>query len=192
MLVKLDGPPVLKEWRTEQGLQQDWPHWLSSRAVRQFESGKISPETFADQLIDEFGLSIGRDEYLQHFKRWLSGLYDGVHNLLDELRPHYRLAVLSNTNELHWPRMMHDMQLAGQFDHYFASFDIGMTKPDHTTFEYVIEQINKPPHEILFLDDAVRNIEAARACGMQAVQVEANVGVRETIESIGLLPKSSK
>jgi len=80
------------------------------------------------------------------------------------------------------------MQLAGGFDHYFASFDIGLMKPDKSAFEYVIQQMGVPPHEILFLDDTVINIEAAQACGMQAVQVKGVANARNVIESLGLLP----
>ena len=107
VLVELDGPPVRQEWQAKDQLPADtWPHWMSSEAVRQFESGKTLPEIFASQLVDEFDLSINGAEFMQHFLCWLSGLYDGSHALLDELRPHYQLGVFSNTNELHWPRIM--------------------------------------------------------------------------------------
>lgn len=193
VLVELDGPPVRQEWQAGDQLPEDtWPHWMTSQAVRQFESGKILPEIFASQLVDEFDLSINATDFMQHFLHWLSGLYDGSHALLDELRPHYQLGILSNTNELHWPRIMDEMQLAGRFDHYFASFEMGLMKPDVSAFEHVIQQMDVSPGEVLFLDDTLKNIEAARACGLQAVQVRGVTNARETIESMGLLPKSSK
>jgi len=189
VLVELDGPPIRPEWRAKEQSQEDsWPRWMSSRSVRQFESGKILPDIFAAQLVDEFDLLINEAEFMQYFMCWLSGLYEGTHALLKDVRPHYQLGVFSNTNELHWPRMMDEMQLAGCFDHYFASFDIGLMKPDKSAFEYVIQQMGVPPHEILFLDDTVVNIEAAQACGMQAVQVKGAANVRNVIESLGLLP----
>ena len=193
VLVELNGPPIRPEWRAEAGLHEDsWLHWMSSEAVRQFESGKISPDRFADRLVDEFDLLINEQEFMQHFVSWLAGPYEETHMLLEELRPHYQLGVFSNTNEIHWPRMMNEMQLAGCFDHYFASFQIGMLKPDKEAFEYIIEQMNAPAHEILFLDDTLKNIDAAKACGMQAVQVKGARGARTVIEALGLLPQSSE
>ena len=192
VLVELDGPPIRPEWRARDQRHEDtWLHWMSSHAVRQFERGRISPTIFVSQLIDEFDLLINEEEFMRHFLGWLSGLYDGTHGLLNEVRPHYQLGVFSNTNECHWPRMMDEMQLAGCFDHYFASFNIGLMKPDKPAFEYVIQQMGVLPQEILFLDDTMKNIEAAQACGMQAVQVKGAANARETIELLGLLPGSS-
>ena len=193
VLVELDGPPIRPEWRVKDQLHEDaWLHWMSSHAVRQFESGKISPDVFASQLIDEFDLLINEEEFMRHFLCWLSGLYEGAHALLNEVRPHYQLGVFSNTNECHWPRMMDDMQLAGCFDHYFASFNIGLMKPDKSAFEYVIQQMGVSAQEILFLDDTAKNIEAAQACGMQAVQVKGARNARKAIESLGLLSKPAE
>jgi len=193
VLVKLDGPPIRPEWRAGAELHQDgWLHWMSSQAVRQFESGKIQPDSFSAQLVDEFDLLISKEEFMQYFKNWLAGVYEGSHALLKDARPHYQLGVLSNTNEIHWPRMMHEMQLAGYFDHSFASFETGLLKPDKIAFEHVIQQMSVPADEILFLDDTQKNIEAAQVCGMQAVQVKGATEARKVIEALGLLPKSSK
>jgi putative hydrolase of the HAD superfamily len=192
VLVELNGPPIRQEWRAQDQLHEDaWLHWMSSHAVRQFERGKILPDVFASQLVDEFDLLINEEEFMQHFLNWLSGVYKGAHALLKELKPHYQLGVFSNTNELHWPRMMNEMQLDEYFDHCFASFEIGLMKPDKEAFEYVIQQMGVLPEEILFLDDTMKNIDAARLCGMQAVQVKGAANARETLRSLGLLSKPS-
>jgi len=192
VLVELNGPPVRPEWRANELSTDSWLHWMSSQAVRQFESGEIGPDCFATRLVDEFDLLISEKEFMRHFVNWLAGLYEDTQSLLKAVRPYYQLGVFSNTNEIHWPRMMDEMRLAGYFDYYFASFEIGLLKPDKIAFEYVIRQIDVPADEILFLDDNQKNIDAARTCGMQAAQVKGAVEARKLIEASGLLPRSSK
>jgi hypothetical protein len=39
--------------------------WLTSPSVRAFETGRIEPDLFADQLIVEMPLQVGRDALLK-------------------------------------------------------------------------------------------------------------------------------
>ena len=44
-----------------------------------------------------------------------------------------------------------------------------MAKPDGRIFALALARLDVRPEEVVFVDDFVRNIEAARAFGMQAV-----------------------
>ena len=85
---------------TEEGL---WERWLESEAVRAFESGRIGPDQFAKQTIDEFELTVSEEQFLDAFVTWIDGLFDGVEDLLARLRPNGGLATLSNTTALFPP-----------------------------------------------------------------------------------------
>lgn len=71
---------------------------------------------------------------------------------------------------------------------FFGTKD--MLKPSHTTFKYVLSlKKDIASSEFVFIDDQIRNVEAARACGMQAIQVvDGNYDdVRQELQRLGVL-----
>ncbi|HWA93158.1 MAG TPA: HAD family phosphatase [Terracidiphilus sp.] len=72
------------------------------------------------------------------------------------------------------------------FDHLFWSSRLRMAKPDPNLYKHVIEKLEVPPTEILFLDDREENVVAARAQGMRAIQFTTLEAVQRQIKSTGL------
>ncbi len=79
--------------------------------------------------------------------------------------------MLSNSNALHWPRVMGDMGLGPAFDRHFVSHLTGRIKPDADAFEHVVDSLGCMPAQVLFLDDNSLNVEAAQSFGMHAIRV---------------------
>ncbi|HEY6350010.1 MAG TPA: HAD-IA family hydrolase [Candidatus Angelobacter sp.] len=171
VLVELSGVPAMLAWMDNRVSPDELlGMWLASPVVRAFETGRATAEVFADQLIVEMALPVGRDRLLKEFTRWPTGLFPGALDLIGRVPTRYARATLSNSNALHWPRLMVDLQLGGAFDHHFASHLIGKIKPDEEVFHHVIEVLNCRGEEILFVDDSQLNVEAAKRVGIKAVQ----------------------
>jgi 2-haloacid dehalogenase/putative hydrolase of the HAD superfamily len=49
--------------------------------------------------------------------------------------------------------------------HIVVSGDVGLVKPDPRIFALTAREAGMAPAELLFVDDSLRNIEAAQACG---------------------------
>jgi HAD superfamily hydrolase (TIGR01509 family) len=181
VLVELGGLEVFRAWR---GSHIDdaavWRLWLHSPAVRAFERGEIEPEAFAALVIAEMDLPVSEAEFLETFMGWPRGPLPGVAELIDRLRPGIRRATLSNTNSLHWPRVIGEMGLGALFEHHFPSHETGRIKPDAEAFQHVAEALGLAPERILFLDDVTHNVEAAAAVGLRARQA-VGVGAAERI-----------
>jgi putative hydrolase of the HAD superfamily len=67
-----------------------------------------------------------------------------------------------------------------EFAHHTFSHRLGMAKPDAAIYRHAAEGLGIAAREILFVDDRIENIEAARGVGMMAVQYagqEAFVGL---------------
>jgi putative hydrolase of the HAD superfamily len=77
--------------------------------------------------------------------------------------------------------------LLSRFERVFVSHEIGHRKPDAAAFRHVLEAIGVPARQALLFDDLAPNVEAARACGMQAVQVRGPEDVRAGLQERGLL-----
>ena len=164
-----------------------WARWLTSEGVRQFETGRVGADAFGAAMLSEFGLSITAAQFLEEFTFWPKGVFPGSFELLEQLSTSYRLACLSNTNALHWPRVCDEMGLARYFESCFASHLVGMLKPDLEIFQHVVEQLGCPPARILFLDDNQLNVASARTAGMIARRVAGLAEVRVALAELGVL-----
>jgi putative hydrolase of the HAD superfamily len=157
--------------------------WLASPSLRAFERGQISAGLFAEQFVKEWQLRIPPAAFLVEFERWPKGLFPGAEGLLHRLQSQYRVACLTNTNELHWSRRR---ELGLLFDHVFLSHELGLVKPDAEIFEYVIQHLEVEPHRIAFFDDSLQNVEVAARIGIQAHHVVGLCELGTALSRLGL------
>jgi glucose-1-phosphatase len=188
VLVELSGMETMIGWlRTGITAEELWVKWLQSSAVRQFETGGSDASDFALKLTREFELDIEPAYFLESFEGWPLGLYPGVMEMLARIPNRYRRALLSNSNALHWPRMLNEMGLGAAFEHRFASHLTGKIKPDCAAFEDVVATLECPPQQVLFLDDNRLNIEAAQSIGMHAIRVVGPVEAQRVLIEFGII-----
>lgn len=188
VLVQLSGVTTILGWlHHEITAEELWALWLKSPSVRAFETGRMEPMEFADGMVSELGIDVSPRDFLDSFLQWPVGLFPGALEMLAGIPGCYRRAVLSNTNALHYPRLMHEMGLAGAFDHYFFSHLIGKVKPDAEAFRHVLDVLDCRAREVLFLDDNALNVDAARALGMHARVVQGVEDARQVLCESGLM-----
>jgi len=186
--VELGGVEVILAWLGHRITAEElWRRWLLSQSVRQFETGQIDAPAFAAGVIAEFGLDVQPQQFLDSFVGWPTGLYPGTLELLARIPRKFQLALLSNSNALHWPRVLHEMRLGAAFDNHFVSHLTGRIKPDAEAFEHVLQTLGCEPSQVLFLDDNLLNIEAARALGMHAVCVRGLAQTRQALIDEGIV-----
>jgi putative hydrolase of the HAD superfamily len=178
VLVQLSGVKTMLEWMGETATSEEmWHMWLHSTPVREFERGRMGAAEFAAAVTTEFRLPVQPQEFLDSFTGWVTGLYPGTLEMLAQIPNSYQRAVLSNSNVLHWTRVIDDLRLGAAFEHQFVSHLTGRIKPDADAFQGVVESLGCRPKDVLFLDDNILNVEAAKRFGMQAIRVQ---GIGET------------
>ena len=96
----------------------------------------------------------------------------------------YITAMLSNT-EAPAVEMLKAMNY-DCFDHGLYSCDLGIVKPEPEIYQQCIERLDVQPHEILFIDDKIENIEAAEALGINGHVMDDFVGLNTRLEELGL------
>ena len=185
VLVELRSSPFPEAWLPD-GKTFDSVDWFKSDTALQFECGHLSPEAFAEGVKNELNLDASTDEILAHFSRRPIGLYAGAQQLLLQLKDSCQLAVLSNTNAVHWPRLIHECELHRYFSHIFASHRIACAKPDPKAFHHVINTLNVTPGKILSFDDNLVNVAAARRLGINSRQASSVGQVRAHLREFGL------
>jgi len=188
VLIETAGVARMLAWSPSLGTAAElWRRWLASPAVRAYETGRAGREAFADAIIREFGLPVGREAFLDEFARWPKTLHPGARRLLAALAPHYTLASVSNTNELHWERFEREWSLPAMFHQNFPSHAVGKLKPDADYFEHVLDELRVEPAHALFVDDNAINVEAARAVGLVAHRVPSFDALAPALEASGVV-----
>ncbi|MDY6905305.1 MAG: HAD family phosphatase [Thermodesulfobacteriota bacterium] len=188
VLLELSGIGTVCEW-TNGRMTPDMllKRWLVSPAVRGFESGLMGFDEFRQELKAELDVNVPDETFNHTYRQWIRGMFPGTEDLLSDLAACYRLACFSNTNEVHWAVIEHELGLLRYFHETYASFRMGMVKPDAAAFEYVLHRLGCSPEEIVFLDDSAANVAAAVNCGMHARQVYGAQGAREALAEMGVL-----
>jgi glucose-1-phosphatase len=185
VLIRLSGLDAWKEMSGQTDDDEIWHRWLHCSVVQNFERGNSSVDDFVSDMIKKYDLSLGPEDFLKAFINWPDGLFDGAVEVVNDVADHVRLGCFSNTNYVHWETQHHEIQK--MFDVNFLSFKMGHVKPDADAFEYVIDQLGCDPEAILFLDDNIINVEAARVCGINAHVALKPEGARRVLNDHKLL-----
>ena len=73
-----------------------------------------------------------------------------------------------------------------EFDIAVISGHEGVAKPDRRIFEILVERVGRPASGLLFVDDSVRNVEAARAFGIETVHFTPGVDLIKELAARGV------
>ena len=155
------------------------------------ESGKITDEVFRRELSVLVGRELTWQECLNAWKGYCGDVPKRNLRKMKELRERgYRVVLLSNTNPFMMSWVMSNEfdgeghSLAYYLDAAYESYKCGAMKPDAKFFNAVIEGERLIPSETLFIDDGPRNIEAAKALGIQTLLVENGEDWTDRLEDL--------
>jgi HAD superfamily hydrolase (TIGR01509 family) len=154
---------------------------VASPLLRQFEVGALEPTDFAKQFVNEWDLHISPADFLVEFRYWSRALLPGAREVLASLRPRYRLAALSNSNQVHWERNTEVLGVTALFDAAFSSHQLGCHKPEPAIYQEALRRLGVSADRVAFFDDFLPNVEGARNEGIAAFHVE---GVEELTHSL--------
>jgi putative hydrolase of the HAD superfamily len=99
-------------------------------------------------------------------------LYPEVTDVLEKLRPRFRLAVVSNFDgRLRF--ILEHLGISKFFAHVFISSETGADKPNPEIFQRALKFIGLKPNEVLHVgDDPERDWEAASAAGLSVFRLD--------------------
>lgn len=153
--------------------------------MHEYQLGVLSSERYFDQLAEATRGRYSADEVRRIHDAWLLDEYPGLPRLVEVLNafPAITTACLSNTNERHWSDLADGSRgcfpTFSRLERRFASHLVGACKPDPDIYEYAERELGAEPEEILFFDDHVQNVEAARDRGWRAEHIDSERGPAE-------------
>jgi FMN phosphatase YigB (HAD superfamily) len=158
---------------------RDFGAWYSQQVQHHlfddFETGAIGPEEFRSRIRTTSGLTLSDTAIDDAWNSILTGMPEKNVRLLERLRPHYRLFLLSNTNAIH-EKAFTDLivstygkyLLPSLFDRIYLSHHMHMRKPHEEIFRFVLEENGLLAAETLFIDDSLQHVEGAARAGLRA------------------------
>jgi epoxide hydrolase-like predicted phosphatase len=136
--------------------------------------GEVPESAVWDFAIARYGLDSEQALELQHDFWAGDQLNMELVAFMDELRPRYRMAILSNA----WSKARADFndrfELEKLVDLMIISAEEGVAKPDPRIYQLTLERLSVKPEETIFIDDLVENVVAAQAIGMHGVRFKSN------------------
>ncbi len=157
---------------------------VQSNLFDDFETGKISPAQFRDQLRKKVNRSISDEEIDKAWNAMLLDLPKERMELLERLRKDHRIFLLSNTNAIHenaYTQLITKQYgmnvLESAFEKIYLSHHLGLRKPQKKIFELVLQENDLAANETLFIDDSPQHIKGSKAAGMNAILLEKNKSI---------------
>ncbi len=126
------------------------------------------PSRLTSQVNSALGTMLAENEVVAAVNAELGETIQSTADLLPQLRSRIKVGCLSNTNSVHWDRLLSAYEFMGMFDRRFASQILGHAKPGREIYKVVSDLLGVAPHEILFFDDKPENVKTAEQLGWQA------------------------
>lgn len=187
VLIELDGLPSLaKLLGSQQTHDKIYKNWMASPAVIRHETGQISSDEFAIQVVQDLNIDLTPDAFMENFATWIVGVFPNTFDLLNAIPSTISIAALSNTSAAHW-KHVEATGLTNKLDHLFLSHEIGHLKPDYQAFQAAVDGLKLPAQEIIFFDDNIDNVAAANAFGLKAHQALNPEQARQVLKQYKLI-----
>ena len=142
--------------------------------VGDMEEGVISAEEFRAAVLKDSRPGSTPEQVDDAFMHILVGIPAYKGPLLNRLAQSYDIYILSNNNPIVAPHMSElfagvGVDYENLFKKSFLSFEMKALKPSDAFYKRVLEQIDRPSEDLLFIDDSQKNVEGAIAAGLPAV-----------------------
>lgn len=190
-VIRIDYERVLAKIAKDSSLSRDELVELLEEpgGYRDMERGAVTFWDFYEFLCDRATYSGSIRDFHDLWSDFFEGPVSGIEDVLERVRRQYRVAFLSNSNEVHAELI--PREFAGLFrpdDRFIFSHRFRAAKPDPELFRRALEVIGSLPQHVIFVDDLMENVMAARELGIRSFQFVDSATLLQELENEGLLP----
>jgi len=204
MKIVFDFGGVLFNWHPPSLLRRELPrratdeasaqHWVSQIFQGyggdwgDFDRGSVEPAALVGRIAARTGLSAAEVRaVVDGVPAELRPMPDSV-ALLSRLRESGReLFFLSNMPEPYAAHLEAEHDFVGWFRDGVFSARVGLVKPEPAIFALAESRFGAAPQELMFIDDHLPNVEAARAAGWTALHFSDATRCESELRALGLV-----
>jgi putative hydrolase of the HAD superfamily len=150
----------------------------ASNLFELLETGKVSTVEFCEAFRKETGINLSNDQIIQSWNALLLDFPIERIKWLDKIREKYNVYLFSNTNQIHYEAFIESFTTQTGLNHFnsyfikaYYSHEMGLRKPYPESFQYILNEQNLVAEETLFIDDTLKNVEGAKAVGLQTIHL---------------------
>lgn len=146
-------------------------------------TGQISSRQFHQAATSRYNLEIGYEEFSDAWCDLFSPM-PGMKEIFERIAEKHPVGLLSDTDPLHWAKASEMLPWLRRIEKPTLSFGTGYLKPHPAAYLKAAENVNHPPENCFFIDDAQINVDGAREIGMAAILFQ---GADRLIRDLGKL-----
>jgi epoxide hydrolase-like predicted phosphatase len=157
----------------------------SHSTMREYETGLITSDEFFRRICTACRLSVSREDFITAYTQIFTPI-PSTCALIRELRPHYKLGLLSNTNEWHFEFGIRPVEVFPLFDTVTLSYEVKAMKPSPEIYHDALHKLGVAPGACIYIDDLEENVVAARELGMHSVHFTSGDELRNALVQLGI------
>lgn len=158
----------------------------SSELQNRYETGLISSNEFFNKIVEKCNLSISKHEFIKVFTNIFTPIQTTL-ELIKKLKPKYKIALLSNTNELDFEHTIKPIEIFNLFNAVTLSFKVKAMKPDAKIYLDCLKKLNLKPEECVHIDDREDYVEAANKIGIKGIHYTGYDELVNSLKELGVL-----
>jgi 2-haloacid dehalogenase len=197
--VVFDLGGVLIDWKPEYlyrklfKTEDEVSRFLSEVCTLEWNEEQDGGRTIAEgtqQLIAQFP---EHEPYIRaYYDRWeemLGGVIHATVEILEEIhaKKTFRLFALTNWSAETWPVALEKFPFLSTFQDVLVSGREGLKKPDLKIYELMFQKFSINPEKAIFIDDNIRNINAAEKSGLYSIHFSNPILLRKELVQLGIL-----
>lgn len=152
-------------------------------------TGRMSEDEFLAGFLTTTDGRLTGQELKAILRRNFAREVEGSLELLRELQPDLRLALLSDHAREWVEHIRATSDFLDSFERTFFSYELGATKRQPESFQQVLAALGVEPQRCLFIDDSPRNLAVAASSGLQTVLFTTAAALRQDLAARGLLSR---
>lgn len=162
-------------------------YYFDEEEFYQLMLGQITEDIYWEAIIKKNSWKIST-EYLKESIRKNFKEVHGTRKIIEDLgQKSYKLGLLSNHAKewVEYCELTYDYHKL--FDERIYSYMVGFSKPNPDIFLALLKKLDVKFEECLFIDDYVRNIEAANNLGMKTIQFTSAKNLRKKLSTLKII-----
>ena len=185
VLIAYKGSWYREYLSTISGMEEEYFHADIDAGITGMELGSMSLELFERKIAEKLKIAKKEVDYVGFFEKNSSLNYELL-DFVRELHARVKTAWLSNIDPYRYASAEKILgERKGFFDKHYASFAMGVRKPDRQIYVSAVDPFAVRYDEVSFVDDLEENVEAARKLGINAIRYsmfkDAESGLEEKI-----------
>ena len=152
-----------------------------------FEAGKLSLETYLNQVVFYQERSFTRDDFKEFMFAQSKPKVEMI-NLVSGLKGKYRLktAAISNEGRELTVHRIKKFDLTDCIDYFVSSCFVHFRKPDVDMYRIALDISQADPARSVYIDDRALFVEIAQSLGLHGIQHTDFEATRNTLKDLGL------